>query len=187
MEGRLELDYERLLQLRLVVARVGEMDLARWWNTNGQLGNIGTAVLTRGFRRTHQFAQARSVFAVATHRCRAVYDPPGAVTLWSLPAEMEDDLDLRWDQWIDDVSAWSGFFEHLESCSPDLETELVRFGLVTDADVERVRKLRRSAEQRAVAVPGEFAGTTADVTTLALAFARGDIAGLAVPYQPWAG
>jgi len=187
MEGRLELDCERLLQLRLVVARVGEMDLARWWNTNGQLGQLGTAVLTRGFRRTHHFAQARSVFAVATHRCREVYDPPGAVTLWSLPAEMEDDLDLRWDQWIDDASAWAGFFEQLESCSPDLETELVRFGLVTDADVERVRKLRRSAEQRAVAVPGEFAGTTADVTTLALAFARGDIAGLAVPYQPWAG
>jgi len=100
---------------------------------------------------------------------------------------MEDDLDLRWDQWIDDAPAWAGFFEQLESCSPDLETELVRFGLVTDADVERVRKLRRSAEQRAVAVPGEFTGTTADVTTLALAFARGDIAGLAVPYQPWAG
>ena len=26
---------EHLLKVRLVVARVGEMDLARWWNTNG--------------------------------------------------------------------------------------------------------------------------------------------------------
>ena len=179
-------DYERLLQLRLLVARVGEMDLARWWNTNGQLGQLGTAVLSRGFRRTHHFAQARSVFAVASHRCMEVYNPPGAATLWILPAEMEDDFDHRWDQWINDASAWADFFEQLESCSPDLETELVRFGLVTEADVERVGKLRRSAEQRAVAVPGEFTGTTADMTTLALAFARGDIAGLAVPYQPWA-
>ena len=31
------LNFDRLLKLRLVVARVGEMDLARWWNTNGLL------------------------------------------------------------------------------------------------------------------------------------------------------
>ena len=183
----MELDFERLLKLRLVVARVGEMDLARWWNTNGQLGQQGSFVLARGFRRTHHFAQARSVFAVAAHRCKEVYDPPGAVTLWSLPAEMEDDFNLRWARWVDDASEWAGFFGQLESCSSDLESELRRLELVTDADVERVRGLRRSAEQRAVAVPGVFSGTTADVTRLALAFAKGEVAGVAVPYQLWAG
>ena len=30
-----EIDLDRLLRLRLVVARSGEMDLARWWNTKG--------------------------------------------------------------------------------------------------------------------------------------------------------
>jgi hypothetical protein len=30
-----EIDYDRLLQLRLAVARFGEMDIARWWNTTG--------------------------------------------------------------------------------------------------------------------------------------------------------
>ncbi len=42
-----ELDYERLLKLRLVVARVGEMDRARWWNTLGLLGRYGEIALSR--------------------------------------------------------------------------------------------------------------------------------------------
>jgi hypothetical protein len=33
--GDIELDW--LLKLRIVVARYGEMDLARWWNTDRQL------------------------------------------------------------------------------------------------------------------------------------------------------
>ena len=32
------INFERLLKLRLVVARHGEMDAARWWNTQGMLG-----------------------------------------------------------------------------------------------------------------------------------------------------
>ncbi|MBI4818833.1 MAG: hypothetical protein HY791_21360 [Deltaproteobacteria bacterium] len=44
----LELELDRLLKLRLVVARFGEMDVAKWWNTKGQLG--------RRFPRTHRFA-----------------------------------------------------------------------------------------------------------------------------------
>jgi hypothetical protein len=76
-----KIDFDRLLKLRLVVARVGEMDLAKWWNTRGQLGRLGTSAVRRGFPRTHYFAQARSVFAVAAHRCREVFDPPSSVTL----------------------------------------------------------------------------------------------------------
>lgn len=34
-------DLNRLLKLRLIVARHGEMDGARWWNTNGVLGSKG--------------------------------------------------------------------------------------------------------------------------------------------------
>jgi hypothetical protein len=30
------LDFDALLRLRLVVARFGEMDLARWWNTRAR-------------------------------------------------------------------------------------------------------------------------------------------------------
>ncbi len=53
---------ELILKLRVVVGRFGEMDLAGWWNTRGQLGPLGAPVLRRGFPRTHCFAQARSVF-----------------------------------------------------------------------------------------------------------------------------
>lgn len=41
-------DFERLLKLRTVVARFGEMDLAKWWNTRGQLGALGATALRRG-------------------------------------------------------------------------------------------------------------------------------------------
>jgi len=73
-------DPERLLKLGVVVARVGEMDLARRWNTKGQLGPLGAAAFRRGLSRTHHFAQARSVFAVAAQRCDEVLNPPGCVT-----------------------------------------------------------------------------------------------------------
>ncbi len=45
-------DLDRLLRLRLVVARFGEMDLARWWNSKGMLGRHGAVVLERGFPAT---------------------------------------------------------------------------------------------------------------------------------------
>ena len=65
-------DLDRLLKLRVAVARVGEMDLAKWWNTQGQLGRLGTATLRRGFPRTHYLAQG----AIGL-RCRGVPMPGG--------------------------------------------------------------------------------------------------------------
>ncbi|MGO9464876.1 MAG: BrxE family protein [Isosphaeraceae bacterium] len=62
--------------MRLLVARFGEMDQARWWNTRGALGRLGEMALRRGFSKTHVFGQARLVFAVAPHRCRNVCHPP---------------------------------------------------------------------------------------------------------------
>ena len=46
------IDLDRLLKLRIIVARFGEMDLARWWNTKGQLGRLGAVAVRRGFPRT---------------------------------------------------------------------------------------------------------------------------------------
>ena len=109
------IDLDRLLKLRLVVARFGEMDIAKWWNTKGQLGRLGAAALRRGFPRTHHFAQARSVFAVAAHRCAEVFDPPGSVTLWRLPESIEEEFDARWEHWLDNAHDWTPFFQRLES------------------------------------------------------------------------
>jgi len=177
------IDLERLLKLRLVVARLGEMDLAKWWNTNGQLGPLGSAALRRGFPRTHHFAQARCVFAVAAHRCHEVFEPPGCVTLWRLPEVIEEEFDARWEQWLDHATEWQPFFQKLEALrGTDLVAALRGFELISEADAERLARLRRSAEGRAVPLPGVFSPTDADITLLALGFARAEVAALAVPY-----
>lgn len=170
-----------------MVARVGEGDLARWWNTSGQLGALGQSVLRRGFPRTHRFAQARSVFAVAAHRCRDLYNPPSAVTLWQLPAELEDDFDRAWATWIDHANQWEPFFVELERCSADLLHEMQRLQLVNDDQVEQLSRLKRSAEQRAVVLSREFTKSDDDITMLALAFACGENGRPAVPFQSWSG
>jgi hypothetical protein len=183
-----QIDFSRLLKLRLTVARFGEMDLARWWNTKGQLGPLGTATLRRGFPRTHYFAQAGSVFAVAAHRCAEVFDPPDCVTLWRLPEAVEDEFDAQWEHWLDHATDWAPFFQQIEGMQgSDLLGILRSFELVGGADVERFAKLRRSAEGRAVPLPGIFSGLDDDITLLALGFARGEVSSLAVPYARRAG
>jgi len=177
------LDLDQLLRLRLVVARFGELDLAKWWNSKGQLGKLGAAALRRGFPRTHYFAQARSVFAVASHRCAEWFDPPGCVTLWRLPEEIEEEFEARWEQWLDNASHWTPFFEKLAAVqAADLVSILRSFDLVTERSIEGYTRLRRSAEGRSVQLPGFFGGTNDDVALLALGFARGVPGALAVPY-----
>jgi hypothetical protein len=177
------IDPERLFKLRAVVARFGEMDLAGWWNTKGQLGWQGTAAVRRGFPRTHYFAQARAVFAVAGRRCAEVFAPPGCVTLWTLPDSIEENFEARWEGWLDGSSRWSGFFEKLAKLpGNDLASALMAFELVGEHDVQAASKLRRSSEGKAVPLPGLFSGTDADVSLLALGFSRGEPKALAVPY-----
>jgi hypothetical protein len=177
------IDLDRLLRLRVLVARFGEMDVAKWWNTKGQLGKLGAAALRRGFPRTHYFAQARSVFAVAAHRCSEIFEPPNCVTLWRLPETIEEEFDARWEHWLDNASEWAPFFKKIETLQAnDLAETLRAFELVSEADVERFSRLRRSAEGRAVPLPGVFSGTDDDVALLALGFARGEPGALAVPY-----
>lgn len=177
------INLDHLLRLRLVVARYGEMDLAQWWNTKGQLGRLGAAALRRGFPRTHRFAQARAVFAVAAHRCAEVFDPSNCATLWKLPEVIEEEFDACWDHWLDNVGGWVPFFEKLEILqASNLAATLRHLDLVSDDDVNAYEKLRRSAEGRAVQLPNVFAGTNGDVSLLALGFARGEIGALATPY-----
>lgn len=177
------IDFDLLLKLRLVVARFGEMDFAKWWNTKGQLGKLGAAALRRGFPRTHRFAQARSVFAVAAHRCAEVFEPPSCATLWHLPEATEEEFDARWEQWLDNAAEWTPFFEKMEGLQgTDLTSILRSLELVNDRDLESFARVRRSAEGRAVPLPGVFSGTDADVALLALGFAQGEPGALAVPY-----
>jgi hypothetical protein len=177
------IDMDRLLKLRLVVARFGEMDLARWWNTQGQLGKLGAAVLRRGFPRTQHFVQARSVFAVAAHRCAQIFDPPRCVTLWQLPELIEEEFDSRWEYWLDHATDWALFFERVAAIEgKDLVATLRDMASVDETELERYATLRRSVEGRAVQLPGLFAITNEVIALLALGFARGEAAALCVPY-----
>ncbi|MGA2849501.1 MAG: BrxE family protein [Terracidiphilus sp.] len=163
---RVSLNFDKVLKARLIVARFGEMDLAKWWNTRGQL-----------------FAQARSVCAVAAHRCREIFDPPDSVTLWRLPENIEEEFEAKWENWLDQANEWRPFFHRLEHLQGnDLKSVLHDFEVVTEQEMKMFSQLRRSAEGRAVPLPEAFSGTDQDVALLALGFARGEIGALAVPY-----
>jgi hypothetical protein len=178
------IDIDRLLKLRLAVARFGEMDLARWWNTQGQLGSAGAKVLGRGLPRTHYSAQARSVFAVAAHRCTQIFDVPGCVTLWRLPELIEEEFDARWEHWLDHAADWVPFFENLAAIEgKDLVAALRDLAAVNDAELEKYSKLRRSVEGRAVELPKSLADPNEVLALLALGFARGEPGEPAVPYM----
>ena len=177
------IDFDRLLRLRLVVARFGEMDGAQWWNTRGLLGRKGALLMSRGFTKTHHFAQARVVFAVATARCKEVFDPPRSMTLWNLPAAVEDQFDARWHHWLSEREQWRSFFDELRDLpAGDLLEVLQLLELVDDAQVQAVARLRRSAEGRAVPLPGMVTPDDQILTLLAAAFTKGERGRPAIPY-----
>ena len=180
------INLERLLKLRLLVARFGEMDQARWWNTRGVLGRFGEMALKRGFPKTRVFAQSRLVFAVAAHRCREVFDPPQSMTLWNLPAEIEDRFESQWADWVDRTDAWSSFFAELQvPKSTDLLEEASRLGLADDNMLREVRQLRRSAEKRTVPIPGEHRPSNQVLSLLGLGFFRGEPGRPRSPTRGW--
>ncbi len=176
-------DLDLLLKLRLSVARFGEMDGAGWWNTQGVLGRGGRAVTSRGFPNTHWFAQARIAFAVATARCTAVFAPPGCLTLWNLPADIEDTFARQWPRWCQNAEAWTPFFQDLSARnSGDLVQHLRQLDVIDDTTVTTTATLKRSAEGKAVALPGTGSANRATLMLLASAFSKGERQALAVPY-----
>jgi hypothetical protein len=182
------IDLDRLLKLRLVVARYGEMDCAGWWNTNAMLGRFGGIALARGLPRTHRFAQARVVFEVARSRCEELFHAPGSVTLWHVPAELEDAFDEHWQVWLGDGHSWSPFFDDLAAAEgADLLAELRERDLLSDVHAETIQSLRRSAEGRAVPLPGEHELDDDLIALLAGGFSKGEKGAPAIPYARVAG
>jgi hypothetical protein len=178
-----DIDFDKLLKLRLVVARQGEMDVSRWWNTKGMLSRNGTIVLGRGFPRTHYFAQARIIFAVARARCREVFSPPGCITLWDLPAQIEDQFESNWITWLNQSHNWEHFFKQLEAqTSGELLKSMKETGLLTDEHAAEVEQLRRSAENRAVLLPHVSVPNNSTFTLLAAGFSKGELGSPAIPY-----
>ena len=181
--GRFDYDLDWLLRLRLAVARCGEMDCARWWNTDGQLGRRGSTVLRRGFPRTHHFAQARSVFAASAARCAEVFALPGSATLWWLGEEVEEAFDLQWEVWLDHAADWTQYFEMLaQSTSPAPAEMFGQLGLVETSQIAGLEALKVDPSGRSVRVAEAFDGSRDAVALLAVGFAKGSVGSLVVPY-----
>lgn len=178
-----DVDLDHLLRLRLVVARFGEMDAARWWNTKGLLGQLGDLALRRGLPRSHFFAQARAVFAVAADRCRRVFDSPKSITLWKMPATAEEAFDARWPIWTEQYDRWQPFFERLHVVQgADLLGSLLDLDVVTKKEADEARTLRRAADRRAVPLAGVRTLDRRAFSLLAAGFFRGEPGEPAVPY-----
>lgn len=174
---------DRLFRCRLIIARFGEMDMLGWWNTKGLLGRMGSTVMSRGFPHIHRFAQARTVFAVARARCREVYSLQDAVTLWDLPAEVEDAFEERWQHWIHETTAVVEIFQGVESLTKTdaIPAALEHLGEVPVTIFERTAGLRRGPDGRSVPITGISGIDDTAVGILAAAFARGEAGQLAVP------
>ena len=189
MDTLMSLNAEHLFRCRVVIGRLGEMDAAGWWNTNGVLGPLGAAALRRNFNKSHWFAQARAVFAVAAARCQEVFSlPQDSVSLWHFPPEIEDEIHQRWPDWLkeNELERWKPFFEevsHLQERDPT--AALLRLGLADEQDAEAVRRLRRSHELRSVLVPSGQVIDDRAVALLSLAFSLAEPGKLAVPYMRW--
>lgn len=174
---------DRILQLRITVGRHGEMDRAKWWNTNGIMGSKGEVVLERGFPRTHALVQARVAFEVARARCASVFAVPDAVTLWNLPAELEDQFESRWSHWLSHSERWGDFLKRAdEATTEELVEGLTSLGLVESEHAEQASNAEVQREGRSVSMPsiGEVDGDA--VAMLAAGFAVGDTNDLVVPF-----
>jgi hypothetical protein len=182
------IDLDRLLKLRLVVARHGEMDRAGWWNTQGMLGQLGETAVQRGLPRTHRFARARVVFAVARSRCQELFDPPDCVTLWKLPADIENEFEEHWHSWLAANDEWSPLIDELAaSKEPDLLAELASGNLISSEEIEALRAMRRSAEGRTLQLQHQHQMNDGLVTLLAGGFAKGEHGAPTIPYAKLAG
>lgn len=181
-------DAEWLFKLRVVIARCGEMDLGRWWNSSKQLGAAGRTVLSRGLPRTHHFAQARCLAAIADQRCCQLLGDDRAITLWRLPASIEDAIERRWEGWIDDAAAWGVFFASVAALSKsNVANALKALDLVDAAELKAAAGLKRSVDERGVMVAKTFSGARRELALLALGFGAGSVNDPVVPFIPGRG
>lgn len=104
------------------------------------------------------------------------------MTLWNLPAALEDQFDARWARWLEERHVWTDFFSSIERPPADLLETMQALDLVGAEGLEIASKLRRSAEGRAVPLPGVLAVSDTLITQLAAGFSRGEPGKLALPY-----
>ncbi len=180
----ISIDVELLMKVRLLVARAGEMDRYRWWNTKGMLSQVGELALSRGFSKSHIFARARVTFAVAAARSAEIFDPPNSITLWRLPIEIEDQFDRAWATWLDNPEPWSLFLQSVDE-SPNGVTvaSFEDLKLISTKLAQRANHLRRADDLRSVPIKLDGESSSEAIALLAAAHSCSEPGKLAVPYM----
>lgn len=176
-------DTETIVKLRIVIARCGEMDRFKWWNTKGMLSSIGEMAISRGFPKTHVFARCRAVFAVAAARSDEVFNPPDSFTLWRLPVEIEDRIEDAWANWLENPDPWKAFLGEVdEASSKSTQAVLTGLGLVSPEVAEKASKLRRADDMRSVPIKVGMESISEAIVLLAAAHNSSEPGKLAVPF-----
>ena len=105
------------------------------------------------------------------------------MTLWSLPAEIEERFQEHWHDWLDETEKWKPVFQQLEKQSGvHLLQSFGELDLISQPQLDAVAKLRRAAENRAVPISGTFRPHDDIITMLAAGFSRGEPGNPAIPY-----
>lgn len=175
---------DQIAKLRIAVARFGEMDRSKWWNTKGMLSGLGEMAIARGFPKTHVFARARAVFSVARLRSEEVFNPPNSFTLWRLPVEIEDRLEDAWANWLESPAPWADFLAELEGCSPEngVIEALSNLELLSARSKEKAGNLRRADDLRSVPIKPSEKSSQHAIELLAAAHGSSEPGKLAVPF-----
>jgi hypothetical protein len=124
--------------------------------------------LSRGFPRTRGFVQARVAFAVARARCSELLDAPRVMTLWNLPASVEDQFEAAWHTWLDEPERWQDALQTVSEPAPTgILDRLRRFHLFTPTTSALVANVQASADGRTIPVPGKYEPNDEILTALA--------------------
>ena len=179
----MDTDVKKIAALRMAVARHGEMDRSKWWNTKGLLSNVGELAISRGFPKSHVFARSRAAFAVASSRSEEVFNPPDSYTLWRLPVEIEDQLEDAWAGWLETPDEWRELLGQIDqegSC--ELVSVLIKLELVSEQSAERGKGFRRADDLRSVPIKLNGEAVMEAIELLAAAHSCGEPGKLAVPF-----
>ena len=127
------------------------------------VGFVG--LLAKQFGEDHEIT--RDEFLEYGLRAATGYGVTKAGTPAQIADMLEEEFEARWELWLDRAGEWTPVFERLQNLpTGGLEALLSAEGLVGADEFEAYGRLRRSAEGRAVPLPGVFAGTDADVAAV---------------------
>ena len=167
----------------MAVARQGEMDRSKWWNTKGLLSRVGELALSRGFPKSHVFARSRAAFAVASSRSDEVFNPPDSYTLWRLPVEIEDQLEDAWAGWLESPDEWKDLLERIDAAGgSDFASVLISLELVSEQSATRAKGLRRADDLKSVPIKLNGETVIQAIELLAAAHNCSEPGKLAVPF-----